>query len=343
MSTSVITPVIPLAQSQIAMDIDNIRQLVAEELALFHELLKNDYNSNVPLVNAISEYIIQCGGKHLRPLVLLLTAKAFDFHGEQAAHLPTAIEYMHTASLLHDDVIDESMLRRGRKTVNAQWNNPSSVLVGDFLYSRAFQKIANLKNIPLVEILQALANATNQLVEGEVIQLINRHNAKITEDVYFNIIYCKTGKLFEVAAHFGSLLGGADSAMQQAACQYGKHLGVAFQLMDDILDYSADAKKLGKNIGDDLAEGSPTLPIIYALQHAQPEQKNIIQEAIEKGSTAHLAEIIQRVESTGAITYTKECASKQVGLAFAALQTLPPSPFHAGLQALANFAICRDY
>jgi octaprenyl-diphosphate synthase len=329
--------------SRHTMDLNSIRALVATDLSLFNELLTNDYSSTVPLINAISEYIIQCGGKHLRPLVLLLMANAFNYRGDAAAHLATAVEFMHTASLLHDDVIDESTMRRGRKTVNAQWNNPSSVLVGDFLYSRAFQKISNLVDVKLIDILRALANATNQLVEGEVIQLINRRNARITEEVYFNIIHFKTGKLFEVAAHFGSLLGDADPTLQQAASNYGKHLGIAFQLMDDILDYSADPKKLGKNLGDDLAEGSPTLPIIYALQYAEEAERLMIQEAIETGSLQNLTAIIQIVEKSGAITYTKELAAKQVELALLALETLPASEFRTGLAALATFAIQREY
>ena len=325
------------------VDLNNIRQLVAEELTAFQELLHQEYRSSIPLINNINEYIFQCGGKHLRPLVLILIAKTFGYAGSASAHLATAIEFMHTASLLHDDVVDESTLRRGQKTVNAQWNNPASVLVGDFLYSRAFQKITHLEDIPLISILRSLASATNHLAEGEVIQLVNRHNININEETYFNIIYCKTGRLFEVAAHFGSLLGNVNIDLEQAACVYGKYLGVAFQLMDDILDYSADAAKLGKNLGDDLATGSSTLPMVYALKHASPADRAILQIAIEKGSAEDLDEIIQIIQNTGAIEYTKKCAQHHVDLACQALESFPVSSFRKGLEDLTKFSIQREY
>lgn len=325
------------------IDLNNIRQLVAEDLALFHQLLHSDYHSSVPLINNISEYIIQCGGKHLRPLVLILMANACHYRGPASAQLATAIEFMHTASLLHDDVVDESSMRRGHKTVNEKWNNPSSVLVGDFLYSRAFQKIAHLENIPLIEILKSLANASNHLVEGEIIQLINRHNPNIDEEVYFNIVYYKTGRLFEVAAHFGSLLGRVSTTIEHAAGEYGKHLGVAFQLMDDVLDYSANPKKLGKNLGDDLASGSPTLPIIYAMQLVAPEQRSLLQKAIETGDISNLSEITEIIQNSGAIELTQKRAYYHSDLALQALQQLPATYFREGLEALTKFAIQRDH
>ena len=274
---------------------------------------------------------------------LILMAKALNYQGTAAPHLATAIEFVHTATLLHDDVIDESGMRRGRKTANTVWNNAASVLVGDFLYSRAFQKISHLDNIPITEILRAMSKATNLIVEGEVIQLINRHNPDITEEVYLTILNCKTGKLFEVAAQIGTLLANAEPAIQQAAAEYGKHLGMAFQLVDDILDYRADPEKTGKNIGDDLAEGSPTLPLIYALEHALPQQRATIQTAIETGDISNIKDIIHIVETSGAITYTAQCAAEQSKLAINALNALPDSPYRDGLIALAHFAIQRDH
>lgn len=333
----------PLMVSKPTLTLESIRELVAEDLKIVTELITNDYYSKVPLINQITDYIVQCGGKHLRPLILLLMSKALGYEGTAAPHLATAIEFVHTATLLHDDVIDESGMRRGRKTANVVWNNASTILVGDFLYSRAFQKIAHLENIPITAILRAMSKATNLIVEGEVIQLINRHNPHITEEVYLTILHCKTGKLFEVAAHIGTLLGDAPPHIQHAACEYGKHLGIAFQLVDDMLDYRADPEKTGKNIGDDLAEGSPTLPLIYALEHAKPAEREKIQKAIENSDASDIKEIIRIVESSGALAYTAQKASEQAERAITVLASLPASPYRDALVALADFAIHRDH
>lgn len=319
------------------------RDLVAGNIHEINHILAKEHQSSVPLINQVVDYIIENGGKRLRPLIMVLIANAFGYKEKSINTLAAAIEFLHTATLLHDDVVDESQLRRGNKTANAVWSNQASVLVGDFLYSRAFQMILALDHTPVYEILHSLANATNLITEGEVMQLAHRHNPDITEEEYLKILEYKTGKLFAVSAHIGSIVAGASMSLQQAASQFGIYLGIAFQLIDDVLDYEADTNKTGKNIGDDLAEGSPTLPLIYAMQQAKAADQNIIREAIETGNVKNIAQLQQIIDYTNAIAYTKECAEKQIKLALSALHSLPPSKYREGLAELAQFAIHRDH
>jgi len=332
----------PVEHSTFA-DIEAVRQLVMAEMATINELLKSEHQSQVPLINQVIEYIIDNGGKRLRPLVLILMSRAFGYKDTAAPVLATAIEFMHTATLLHDDVVDESLLRRGNKTANAVWSNQSSVLVGDFLYSRAFQLILNLENIPAKEILACLATATNLITEGEVLQLANRHNPDIAINDYLTILEYKTGKLFALAAQIGSILAGTSVSLQQAATEYGTRLGIAFQLIDDVLDYQANPQKTGKNVGDDLIEGSPTLPLIYAMQYASSAERQLIRQAIETGNAENLSEIQRIIATSGAIAYTEDCAIEQAKLAIAALHKLPNSRYRDALATLANFAVKRDH
>lgn len=333
----------PLAVKTAPSNIESVRQLIAADMDSMNQMLHNEHQSTVPLINQIVDYIIHNGGKRLRPMVLILIARIFGYRDKPAPYLAAAIEFMHTATLLHDDVVDESNMRRGKQTANQVWSNQASVLVGDFLYSRAFQIILNAENIPTRDVLRALSDTTNLITEGEVLQLVNRHNPDISIEDYMTILEYKTGKLFAVSAQIGSILAGASLSLQQAATRYGIHLGLAFQLIDDVLDYSADPEKTGKNIGDDLAEGSPTLPLIYAMQHAKPAEQKLIRHAIETGSTGHLAEIKKIVETSGAIAYTAQSAAEQVKLAIVALNKLPHSKYREGLATLAHFAVERDH
>jgi octaprenyl-diphosphate synthase len=331
------------AEHSTLTDVESVRQLVTADIIAINELLTSEHHSKVPLINQVVDYIIHNGGKRLRPLILILMARAFGYKGKESPVLAAAIEFMHTATLLHDDVVDESQLRRGNKTANAVWSNQASVLVGDFLYSRAFQMILNLENIPAQEILRSLADATNLITEGEVLQLANRHNPDISVEDYLTILEYKTGKLFAVSAQIGSIVAGTSLSLQHAATEYGVRLGIAFQLIDDVLDYRASPEKTGKNLGDDLAEGSPTLPLIYAMQHAQPQERELIRHAIEAGDISNMDEIKRIIETSGAIAYTEDCAIEQAKLAIAALHKLPNSKFREGLASLAYFAVHRDH
>lgn len=319
----------------------------------FHKTVENDFSnvnqliidqlySDVELVENIGHYLIEAGGKRLRPLLVLLCANALHYpeRGNQHLTLAAIIEFIHTATLLHDDVVDISSMRRGRLTANAKWGNAPSVLVGDFLYSRAFQLMVGIGNM---EIMNILSNTTNTISEGEVQQLVNAKDPSVSEDNYLNVIYKKTGALFEAACETAAVLSEATEIQRQALKQYGYHLGQAFQLIDDALDYQGDAETLGKNVGDDLAEGKPTLPLIYAMQQGTAEQSTLIAEAIREGGLDQLDAIVAIVNQTGALEYTIAQAEQQAGKAIEQLQHLPDSIYRTALSELAEFSTNRSF
>ncbi|MFL2547126.1 MAG: octaprenyl diphosphate synthase [Candidatus Rariloculaceae bacterium] len=320
--------------------LDEFRELVAEDWAGVNRLIIQRLGSDVALVNQVAHHIIHGGGKRLRPLTTLLAARACGYEGEEHTLSAAVIEFIHTATLLHDDVVDDSGLRRGRETANAVFGNQASVLVGDFLYSRAFQMMVEIGEI---RILNVLANATNTIAEGEVLQLMNCNNPDISEAEYMEVVYRKTAKLFEAGTRIGAILANFDDAGEQALVAYGRHLGLAFQLVDDALDYDATTEELGKNIGDDLAEGKPTLPLIYAMKNGSAAEKHMIREAIETGGTQNLTSIQLAIETSGGLRYTAERAQGEAELAVAALDGLPDSDYKKSLASLAYFAINRRF
>ncbi len=288
-------------------------------------------DSGVPLVGEVCRYIIAAGGKRLRPALLLLTCGALGYTSAQRFSLAAVVEFIHTATLLHDDVVDESTLRRGRATANEAFGNPASVLVGDFLYSRAFQMMVEAGSMRVMEI---LAEATNVIAEGEVLQLMNMHDASLDEDAYLRVIRSKTAKLFEASARLGAVLAGSPAAMEQACATYGQALGTAFQVIDDLLDYAGNAAEMGKNLGDDLREGKATLPLIVAMQRGSARQRDVVQHAIENGSVDALDQIVAIVTETGALDATREAAAAEALRAIAAASSLPANPYSAGLLQL---------
>ena len=319
-------------------NIDDLRKLVQEDAQAVDRLIRARLYSDVVLINQLSHYIIASGGKRLRPLLALLSAKAAGYAGTRHIDAAVIVELIHTATLLHDDVVDASKLRRGRETANLVWGNEASVLVGDFLYSRAFQMMVDLENIRVLEI---LADATNTIAEGEVMQLASCRDPDTTEERYLTTIHNKTAKLFEAAATLGAVIAGRGGSFEAAMAAYGRHIGTAFQLVDDALDYSSSSQELGKNIGDDLAEGKPTLPLLYAMWHGTPAEAAIVRAAIEQGGLERINEIKAAIESTGAITYTFACAQAEADKALAALAGIPNSPYRNALEALARFAVSR--
>lgn len=322
------------------MDIERIRAPITDDLQAVNALIRRQLHSDVVLINQLAGYIIDGGGKRLRPLTVLLSARACGYAG--TAHIDAAaiIEFIHTSTLLHDDVVDESSLRRGRETANAIWGNQASVLVGDFLYSRSFQMMVDIGSMRVMEI---LADTTNVIAEGEVLQLLNVHDPDTTEERYMAVIHCKTAKLFEAAAQLGAVLADRSLDQELALSRYGMHLGTAFQLIDDVLDYSASSAELGKNIGDDLAEGKPTLPLIHAMRHGTPEEVRIIRDAIEQGGLEHIDVVSRTIESTGALDYTARLAAEEAERAITQLGALPDSPAKDALVGLARFAVSRRY
>jgi octaprenyl-diphosphate synthase len=292
----------------------------------------------VPLVSQVSQYIIAAGGKRLRPSLLLLMCGALGYRGEQRFNLAAVVEFIHTATLLHDDVVDESTLRRGRATANASFGNPASVLVGDFLYSRAFQMMVDAGDM---RIMQTLAEATNIIAEGEVLQLMNMHDAGLSEEGYLRVIRSKTAKLFEASARLAALLAGAPPAIEQACADYGQALGTAFQVIDDVLDYDGDAAEMGKNLGDDLREGKATLPLIIAMQRGTAAEQATIRHAIETGGTERLAEIVAIVRQTGALQATRDAAASEAQRAIAAQAALERNPYSGALLELASQLLQR--
>jgi len=304
------------------------------------DVIRARLGSDVLLIRQVAEYIVGGGGKRLRPLLLLLSAGAFGYHGPHRYELAAVVEFIHTATLLHDDVVDESSLRRGRATTNSLFGNATAVLVGDFVYSRAFQMMVEVNSL---RVLQVLADATNVIAEGEVMQLMNCHNPDIDETGYLEVIRCKTAKLFEAATRLGAILSAAPSGEEDAIGDYGTHLGTAFQLIDDVLDYSGDQAVIGKNVGDDLAEGKPTLPLIYAIKHGSRAQADLVRRAIEHGGRDGLGAVVEAIRSTGALDYAREQARRESAAACNALARLPHSREREYLLQLANFAVTRSY
>lgn len=303
-------------------------------------VIRRELHSEVPLVNQIAEYIISAGGKRIRPVLVLLTANACGYQGTSHHVLAAVIEFIHTATLLHDDVVDESSLRRGRQTANALFGNAASVLVGDFVYSRAFQMMVSVGSMRVMEI---LADATNVIAEGEVLQLLNMHDPDVTEERYLQVIRSKTAKLFEAAGELGALISGVSPEAVAACAEYGRSLGTAFQLVDDVLDYSGVAADIGKNVGDDLREGKPTLPLIYLMQHGTPEQKQLVRSCIENGDESHFDEILAAITSSGALDYTMKQAEVAAQRAIDAIALLPHTQFKDSLLKLASFAVDRNH
>jgi octaprenyl-diphosphate synthase len=320
------------------MKLEQIRQLVTTDFEAVDRVIKRRLHSPVALVEEVATYIIYAGGKRLRPLLLLLAARACGHEGEEHVDAAAVIEFIHTATLLHDDVVDGSSLRRGRETANEVFGNAASVLVGDFLYSRAFQMMVTLNRMPIMEI---MGDATNAIAEGEVLQLMNAHDPNTSEARYIDVIRRKTARLFEAGAQISAVLSDASPEIEESLARYGRHIGTAFQLVDDALDYQADEASLGKHLGDDLAEGKPTLPLIYAMQHGSEEQRNMIRHAIENGGLDRLQEITRAVASLGGLAYTARLAQCEADQALAALAPLPETAFKEGLSELAKFAVAR--
>ncbi|WP_297526661.1 octaprenyl diphosphate synthase [Thiohalobacter sp.] len=322
------------------MTLEEVRELAGADMAAVDTLIQERLRSDVLLINQLGLYIVNSGGKRLRPLLVLLAARACGYDGRDHQTLAAVVEFIHTATLLHDDVVDASELRRGRETANAIWGNEASVLVGDFLYSRAFEMMVEIGSMRVMEI---MAHTTNRIAEGEVMQLLNCHEPDTTEARYMEVIRSKTAKLFEAAARIGAVLGEQPAEVETALAAYGMHLGTAFQLVDDVLDYSADAETMGKNIGDDLAEGKPTLPLIHVMREGSEAERALVREAIEKGGLDHIEAVRDAIESTGAIAYTARSARAEAERAIDTLSRLPASPYRDALHALAEFSVSRSY
>jgi len=321
-------------------DFAAVRALAAADMQRVDTLIRHRLSSDVVLINQIADHIIASGGKRLRPMLHVLSAAAAGYRGDQHIKLAAVIEFIHTSTLLHDDVVDESDLRRGRKTANALWGNAASVLVGDFLYSRSFQLMVELDDMRVMRI---LADTTNTIAQGEVLQLLNIGNADVDEAAYLAVIERKTAVLFAAATELGGILGGLPDNQVAALRRYGMELGYAFQIADDLLDYVSDADTLGKNIGDDLAEGKPTLPLIYALKNASPEQAQSLRHAIEHGGLDSLDRIIAAIRDSGALERTHERAVMHADAARRALDHLPPSAYRDALSALADYSVERKF
>ena len=322
------------------MPLSPLQALIEPDMRAVDAVVRAHLHSEVVLVRQVAEYIVASGGKRLRPALVLLTAGALDYRGTHHYELAAVVEFIHTATLLHDDVVDDSALRRGRETANALFGNAASVLVGDFLYSRAFQMMVAVDNM---RVMQVLADATNVIAEGEVLQLMNCHNADIEVAQYLQVIRYKTAKLFEAAARLGAILGRASQELEDGLASYGMHLGTAFQLIDDVLDYSGDEAATGKHLGDDLAEGKPTLPLIHVMQHGTAAQAACVRDAIEKGGRDDFLAVLTAIRSTDALAVTRRHAETEIGTAVAALDSLPVSSYKESLLELARFAIARDH
>jgi octaprenyl-diphosphate synthase len=312
---------------------------MAAEMAQVDAVIQRRLASEVALINQISHYIVSAGGKRIRPLLVLLFARALGFEGHERFELAATVEFIHTATLLHDDVVDESELRRGRETANTLFGNAASVLVGDFLYSRAFQMMVSVERMRVQEV---LADATNVIAEGEVLQLLNMHNPDVTVEAYLRVIRYKTAKLFEASARLGAVLANSPPEIEEACASYGRSLGTAFQLVDDLLDYEGSAAQLGKNVGDDLREGKPTLPLLIAMTQGTDEQRSLIRHAIQNGEVERLPEIIDIVRETGALEATRDAAKIEAQQAESFIATLPPSQFKEMLLKLCLSAVDRS-
>jgi len=321
-------------------DLSAIQTLAAADMAAVDALIRRRLASDVVLINQVAEYIIGAGGKRLRPMLLLLAARALGHMDTDAHQLAAVVEFIHTSTLLHDDVVDESDLRRGRETANAVWGNATSVLVGDFLYSRSFQLMVELGRMDVQEI---LANTTNLIAEGEVLQLLHVRNPDTDEAAYLRVIERKTAILFAAATRLGALLAGADATTQQALHDYGMHLGYAFQIADDVLDYASDAATMGKNLGDDLAEGKMTLPLIHAVAHCDPATRERLRAIVRAGDVSALPEVTTAISARDSLAYSRDVARRYAALAEAALDGLPDTEAVAALRGLARYAVSRDH
>ncbi|MCG6860537.1 MAG: polyprenyl synthetase family protein [Chromatiaceae bacterium] len=322
------------------MGLSEIRAPVATEMQAVDRLILRQLESDVVLINQIGHYIVGSGGKRLRPLAVLLSARACGYQGSRHLDLAAIVEFIHTATLLHDDVVDASELRRTRETANAVWGNEASVLVGDFLYSRAFEMMVDLDNMRVMDV---LSHATNRIAEGEVLQLLNCHDPETTEERYMEVIERKTATLFQAGTRLGAVLAQVPDEIETAAAQYGRQLGVAFQLVDDALDYRANGEELGKNLGDDLAEGKPTLPVIRAMEVGTDQQRELLRQAITSGGRDQIGAVAASIESTKAIDYTIAVAHRYAQLAKDSAARLPESAERIALEKLADFAVSRTY
>lgn len=324
------------------MKLEQINELTRQDMAAVNDAILEQLKSDVPLINQLGWYIISGGGKRIRPVIAVLAARSIS-HYQGTRHITVAalIEFIHTATLLHDDVVDESDMRRGKATANAAFGNAASVLVGDFIYTRAFQMMTGLGSLRVLEL---MSEAVNVIAEGEVLQLMNCNDPNISEENYMRVIYSKTARLFEAAAQSSAILAGATDAEEKALQDYGRYIGTAFQLIDDVLDYSADDKTLGKNLGDDLSEGKPTLPLLHAMQHGHPEQTALIRQAIEQGNGRHLLDtVLETMQQCGSLEWTRQKAEQEADKAIAALQLLPASPWRDALEALAHISVQRQF
>ncbi len=322
------------------MKLKQLYNLIGPDMKAVDAVIRARLHSEVVLVRQVAEYIISAGGKRLRPALVLLSAGALGYRGTRHHELAAVVEFIHTATLLHDDVVDESDLRRGRQTANALFGNAASVLVGDFLYSRAFQIMVEIDDM---RVMSVLSDATNVIAEGEVLQLMNCHDADVDEARYLQVIRYKTAKLFEAAAQLGAILGGASLEIERRLAEYGMHLGTAFQLIDDVLDYSGAEVETGKHLGDDLAEGKPTLPLIYVMQNGTPEQATCVRGAIENGGRDDFAAVLAAIRATGALEHAKKQAKAEADLAVAAIEVLPASTYKDSLLELCLFAVARSF
>lgn len=322
------------------MDLDSIRELISDDLKATDQLILDRLASDVVLINQVGHYIIGSGGKRLRPMIVLLAARALGYQDSQHIDLAAIVEFIHTATLLHDDVVDGSDQRRSRDTANAVWGNAASVLVGDFLYSRSFEMMVAVDSMRVMEI---LSSATNRIAEGEVLQLLNCNDPDTDEKSYREVILRKTATLFEAGARLGAVICDAGQPQENALAAYGLHLGMAFQMIDDALDYGSSDVDIGKNIGDDLAEGKPTLPLIRALEVSDETTRKMLRDVIENGGADRVAEVRKAIESTDAITYTARLAKEEAQLARQALEAIPPSSFRTALAALADFSVDRSF
>ncbi len=330
----------PDTANQSSVNLKTIADLMQDDMTAVNAVIHKRLQSEVALINQMGLYIINSGGKRLRPLLALLSARVFGYSDTQHHDLAAIIEFIHTATLLHDDVVDGSDKRRWQDTANNIWGNEAAVLVGDFLYSRSFEMMVELKSMRIMEI---LAHATNTIAEGEVLQLLNCHDADTTEERYLEVIHSKTAKLFEAATQLGAVICNRSDEEEQAMAAYGMHLGTAFQLIDDVLDYSATAEEMGKNVGDDLAEGKPTLPLIHAMRHGTAEEAKVIRDAIENGGLNNIDAVLDAIQSSDAITYTAQLAQKEADKAAAAITDIPASPYKDALYLLAEFSVNRTY
>ncbi|KAB2968320.1 MAG: octaprenyl diphosphate synthase [Zoogloea sp.] len=322
------------------MSLSQLYAPIAEDMKALDAVIRDRLYSDVVLIRQVAEYIIGSGGKRLRPAMVLFTAGAAGYTGSYHRELAAVVEFIHTATLLHDDVVDESELRRGNKTANAMFGNAASVLVGDFLYSRAFQMMVGADNM---KVMRVLADATNVIAEGEVLQLLNCHDADVEVEGYLRVIRYKTAKLFEAAARLGGILGNVGEELEDKLAAFGMHIGTAFQLIDDVLDYSGEEADTGKHIGDDLAEGKPTLPLIHVMKHGNPEQAACVRKAIESGGRDDFPAVLAAIRATGALEETRRVAEAEAQLALEALSALPPSIFRESLIELSKFAVARKY